>query len=107
MPRPRPFGARRRRSPADAEALTKRLSGTTGPVLDPVFALRKSVRVPPGGTATLAFITAVCDTREAALALADHYHAPGAADRAFDLAWARSRVELRHLGISAAEKMTS
>ncbi|MBN9524200.1 glycosyl transferase family 36, partial [bacterium] len=93
----------RRRSAADAEALTRRLTGTTGPVLDPVFALRKTVRVPAGGTATLAFVTAVCPTREAAVALAGHYHAPAAADRAFDLAWAHTRVELRHLGATAAE----
>ncbi|QEG29966.1 N,N'-diacetylchitobiose phosphorylase [Gemmata obscuriglobus] len=93
----------RRRGPGEPEALTKRLSGTVGSVLDPVFALRKTVRIPAGGRATLAFVTAVADTREAALALADHYHALPAADRAFDLAWAHSRVELRHLGITAAE----
>lgn len=93
----------RRRSPADAESLTKRLSGTTGAVLDPVFALRKSVKVPAGGTAALTFVTAVCPTREAAVALAGQYHTPAAADRAFDLAWARNRVELRHLGATAAE----
>lgn len=93
----------RRRGPGEPEALTRRLSGTVGSVLDPVFALRKTVRIPPGGRATLAFVTAVADTREAALALADHYHSLAAADRAFDLAWAHSRVELRHLGITAAE----
>jgi cyclic beta-1,2-glucan synthetase len=93
----------RRRALADAESLAKRLSGTTGPVLDPVFALRKSVKVPAGGTAALAFVTAVCATRDDAVALAGHYHAPAAADRAFDLAWAHSRVELRHLGMTAAE----
>jgi cyclic beta-1,2-glucan synthetase len=93
----------RRRGPADPAALTRRLTGTTGPVLDPVFALRKAVAVPPGGSATVAFVTAVCPTREAAVALARHYHAPAAAGRAFDLAWAHSRVELRHLGVSAAE----
>src|SRR6185503_15600576 len=42
-------------------------------------------------------------TREAALSLAGHYHALAAADRAFDLAWAHSRIELRHLAVSAAE----
>jgi cyclic beta-1,2-glucan synthetase len=93
----------RRRTPANPEALGRRLSGTVGPVLDPVFALRKTIRVPPRGRATLAFITAVTATREAALALAGHYHTSGAADRAFELAWAHSRVELRHLDISPAE----
>jgi len=93
----------RRRGPADPEALTRRLSGTVGPVLDPVFSLRKTIRIAPGSSATLSFVTAVAVSREAALAIADHYHTPTAAERAFDLAWARSRVELRHLTISAAE----
>jgi cyclic beta-1,2-glucan synthetase len=93
----------RRRSPAEPEALSHRLSGTVGPVLDPVFALRKTVRLAPGSSATLVFVTAMAATRETALALADHYHATVAADRAFDLAWARSRVELRHLGVSPSE----
>jgi cyclic beta-1,2-glucan synthetase len=93
----------RRRTPADPEALTRRLSSTVGPVLDPVFALRKTVRIAPGTSATLAFVTAVAQTRDEALSLAGHYHAPAAADRAFDLAWAHSRVELRHLGVTAAE----
>lgn len=93
----------RRRTPANPEALAHRLSGTVGPVLDSVFVLRKTVRLAPGTVATLSFVTAVAITREAALALAEHFHAPGAADRAFDLAWAHSRVELRHLGVTAAE----
>jgi len=93
----------RRRTPADPEALDRPLSGTAGPVLDPVFALRKTVRLAPGATATLAFATAVTETHEAALTLADHYHAPAAASRAFELAWAHSRVELRSLGVAVAE----
>ena len=93
----------RRCTPANPESLTRRLSGTTGPVLDPVFALRKTIRLPPGGRAVIAFVTAVAPTRENALALAGYYHTPTAAERVFELAWAHSRVELRHLGISAAE----
>jgi len=93
----------RRCTPANPEALTRRLSGTVGSVLDPVFALRKTVRIEAGGSTTLSFVTAVTQTREAAVGLADHYHALAAVDRVFDLAWAHSRVELRHLGITAAE----
>ena len=50
------------------------LSGTTGPVLDPVFSLRRRVRLEPGGSARVAFTTAVAESREEALALADQYH---------------------------------
>src|SRR5262249_11041342 len=79
------------------------LSGTAGAVLDPIFSLRQVVVVPPGGSATLAFSTALADTREEALALADQFHALPAVTRAFELAWAHSRVELRHLNLSVEE----
>ncbi len=62
-------------TPAAAPAgLTSKLSGTLGPVLDPVFVLRRRVRVEPGGTAVVAFSTGVADTREEALALADTFN---------------------------------
>ena len=38
------------------------LSNTTGPVLDPIVSLRQIVRLPPGGTARLAFTTGYADT---------------------------------------------
>jgi cyclic beta-1,2-glucan synthetase len=79
------------------------LSATVGPVLDPVFSLRRRLRVAPGTSASIAFTTAFADTREQALALADQYHDFGSITRAFELAWAHSQVELRHLRLSAAE----
>ena len=93
----------RRRSAANPEGLVRRLNGTLGPVLDPVFVLRQTVVLAPGTSATLMFTTALTQTRDDALALADHYRDPVSAARAFDLAWAHSRVQLRHLGITPAE----
>jgi cyclic beta-1,2-glucan synthetase len=92
----------RRRSPADPEALRQKLTGTVGAVLDPVFALRKAVGLAPGTTATLTFATGVTETREAAEAVADLYRSPVAAARAFELAYAHSRVELNDLDLSPA-----
>ena len=65
----------RGRTPANPAALDRgaRLSGTTGPVLDPVFSLRRRVRLAPGATASVAFVTGAADTREAALALAEQF----------------------------------
>ena len=65
----------RGRTPANPAALDPgaRLSGTTGPVLDPVFSLRRRVRLEPGGRARIAFVTGAADTREAATALAEHF----------------------------------
>ncbi len=79
------------------------LSGTTGPVLDPVFSLRRRFRLAPGASINLAFSTAVADSREQALALADYYHDFHGVVHAFELAWANSQVELRHLHISAEQ----
>ena len=61
----------RGRTPAHPAALDAgvRLSGTTGPVLDPVFSLRRHVRLDPKATARVAFVTGAADTLETATAL--------------------------------------
>jgi cyclic beta-1,2-glucan synthetase len=79
------------------------LSNTVGPVLDPIVSWRQRVRVPPGATVRLVLVTAVADSREAALALADKYRDPASFDRAASLAWMRSQVLLRHLNITGDE----
>ena len=93
----------RGRTPANPAALDTgcRLSGTTGPVLDPVFSLRRRVRLSPGGTARIAFVTGAAETREAAIALAEHFRELNAASRAFDLARESARKELRELGLTS------
>jgi len=77
------------------------LSGTVGSVLDPVFALRQRVRVPPGKTVRIAFWTVAAPTRSDALDLADKLHEATAFDRAVTLAWTHAQVQLSHLGIDA------
>src|SRR5262245_38865725 len=56
----------RGRTPASPAALDAdgALSGTTGPVLDPVFSLRRPLRVAPGAEARVAFVTGAADSRE-------------------------------------------
>ena len=39
------------------------LSNTTGPVLDPIVSLRRTVRLAPGATARLTFHHRVCGQR--------------------------------------------
>jgi cellobiose phosphorylase len=92
----------RGRTPANPVALGPgaRLSGTTGAVLDPVFSLRRSVPLDPGGTARLAFVTGAAETREAAAELAEHFRELDAADRAFDDAGERARQEMRGFGLT-------
>ncbi len=77
------------------------LSGTVGPVLDPIFSLRQTVRIPPGQSVRLAFSTGLAKTREEAVSLADQYHDLRVVMRAFELAWAHAQVELRHVHLSA------
>ncbi|HVL17433.1 MAG TPA: glucoamylase family protein, partial [Gemmatimonadales bacterium] len=95
----------RGRSPRDPAALDSSgpLDGTTGAVLDPVFALRVRVRLAPRQSAAVAFTTLVATTRERAFELADRYHHPYAAQRALDLAWTSAQVDLRELGITAED----
>jgi cyclic beta-1,2-glucan synthetase len=87
----------RGRTPANPQALDggAGLSGETGAVLDPVFSLRQRLRVPAGGSVNVAFTTAVADSREDALVLADTYHDYHSVGRAFELAWAHSQVEMQ------------
>ncbi|HEV3116859.1 MAG TPA: glucoamylase family protein, partial [Gemmataceae bacterium] len=95
----------RGRTPANPAALDgrTRLSGASGPVLDPILSLRRQVRIAPGRSVSIAFTTAVAETREEALALADQYHDFHGITRGFELAWAQSQVELRHLHMSAED----
>lgn len=95
----------RGRTPHAPAALDKgaKLSGTTGAVLDPIFSLRCTVVVRPFESTTVAFTTAMAETREEAVILADQYHEPRSVQRAFELAWAYNQVELRHLHISPAK----
>ncbi len=95
----------RGRTPADPAALAPgaALSNTTGPVLDPIFSLRRRLVLAPGASAVITFCTAVATSREQALQLADHYRDPQAVLRVFDLAWAHSQIELRHLRITTED----
>ncbi len=79
------------------------LSGTTGAVLDPIFAIRVKVRLEPGESESVAFTTIVATSRERIFALTDLYHGAHAARRALDLAWTSTQIELRELGISPAD----
>jgi cyclic beta-1,2-glucan synthetase len=79
------------------------LSGATGAVLDPIFALRRRVRIAPGAAARVDFWTMVASSREEILGLIDKHHNIGAFERAATLAWTQTQVQLHHLGIERAE----
>ncbi len=80
------------------------LSNTQGPVLDPIFSLRRRVTVPRGGTVRVAFWTVVAATRDEVIELCEKYADDGAFDRARTLAWTQAQVQLQHLGIRTADE---
>ena len=79
------------------------LSNTAGSVLDPIFSLRRRVRLGPGESVPVVFSTLVAPSREAAIALAEKYRDPASFERTATLAWTQAQVQLHHLGIGADE----
>jgi cyclic beta-1,2-glucan glucanotransferase len=79
------------------------LSNTSGAVLDPVFSLRRRIRLAPGAAAHITFWTLVAASRTGVLDLADKHHDSAAFERARTLAWTLARVQLFHLGIGSDE----
>lgn len=79
------------------------LSGTVGTVLDPVFALRRRVRIAAGAMVRVAFWTMVASSRDALLDLLDKHRDTTAFERASTRAWTQAQVQLRHIGIDPGE----
>jgi cyclic beta-1,2-glucan synthetase len=82
-----------------AAAHGRPLTGRTGAVLDPIFSIRRRIKLAPGATAHIDFWTMAASTREAVLDLVDKHHDTGAYERAATLAWTQEQVQLHHLGI--------
>lgn len=95
----------RGRDPSAPEGVTegRPLSNSTGPVLDPILSLRRTVRIEPGGTARIIFATLMEPSREQATDRAEVYRDPAAFERAAGLAWTQAQVQLQHLGVSPDE----
>lgn len=79
------------------------LSDTAGAVLDPIIALRRTVKLPPNESAVIDLVTGATDDRTQALALAAKYQHSRMGDRAQELAWTHSQVTLRQLNASEPE----
>lgn len=79
------------------------LSNTVGVVLDPIFSLRRRVRIPPRTTTRVAFWTLIAPSRQEAIDLVDKHRDAMAFDRATTLAWTQAQVQLHHLGIGVGE----
>jgi len=79
------------------------LSNTTGAVLDPIFSLRRRVRVTPGQKVTLTFWTIAGENRDSVMRQVDKCGDGAAFDRVRTLAWTQSQIQLFHMGIGIDE----
>jgi len=79
------------------------LSGTEGPVLDPIAAIRQRMIIDTGATVTIDMVSGAAETRDAALLLVDKYQDRRLADRVFELTWTHSQVVLRQLNAAEAD----
>jgi len=95
----------RGRSLAKPKALdaNQPLSNTVGAVLDPMMSLRQRVRIAPGQTVCVSFSVGYAENREDIIRIAEKYRDPLSVNRAFELAWTHSKMELRHLNLTAAQ----
>ena len=89
-------------TPAAMQSLSP-LSNTVGSVLDPIVALRRTISLPPHGTAIIDLVLGVTENRDAALAHVEKYQSPRMADRAFDLAWTHNQVTLHQLNATETD----
>lgn len=79
------------------------LSNSVGTVLDPIFALRRRVIIPPSGLVHVDFWTVVASTRQTLLDGVDKHRDTAAFSRATTLTWTQAQVQLHHFSITAGE----
>ncbi len=82
-----------------ANSLSSVLSGTTGAVIDPVFALRTQMEIGPRETRVVTLCIMAAESREQVVAMISRLRRPEAISTAFELAWTRAQLELRYLGM--------
>ncbi len=82
------------------------LSGTAGPVLDPVAASRCTLTLEAGQSVLVDIAYGAAHSREACIALAHRVMDRRLADRVLELAWTHGQVVLRQLNTSEASAQT-
>ncbi|NTW66725.1 MAG: cyclic beta 1-2 glucan synthetase, partial [Nitrospirae bacterium] len=95
----------RGRTAANPHAMNRQgaLSGSQGPVLDPIVAIRYRMILDPDKPATINIVTGITETREHCMGLVEKYQDRRLADRVFDLAWTHSQVLLRQINATEAD----
>jgi cyclic beta-1,2-glucan synthetase len=79
------------------------LSGSQGPVLDPIVAIRYVVTLGPGQSVVVNMITGMAETRDICQNLIEKYQDKHHQDRVFEMAWTHNQVVLRQINANEAE----
>jgi cellobiose phosphorylase len=87
---------------ANPAAMSGEFPGTCGPTLDPVMAVRRTIRLAPGQSVTLDAVWGVAPDQVAAFSLLDRYYDPNLATRVFELARMHSQILLHELQATEA-----
>lgn len=87
----------------DNHNIANTLSNTSGSVLDPIVAIRRTIPLKADASASVHFITGVADTREGALLLLSKYCDRHFIERAYEMAWFHSQGVLRHINATEAD----
>ena len=82
---------------------SKPFFGTTGSVLDPAFIQRRNLRIGPGSSGVIYFITGLDASFERAKMVATKYRSEDMVSSVFRLAYARNQVELSYLNVTSEE----
>lgn len=88
---------------SEPQCIRTRLRGKVGSVADPAFVMRRRVNLKPGETIKLVAITSVSETKDEAVHIIRRFNPEQSVDRAFQMAWNRAQIELRHLNLSHHE----
>ncbi|PSR34300.1 MAG: carbohydrate-binding protein [Sulfobacillus benefaciens] len=83
------------------------LTGSSGSVIDPAFVMRKPLHLAPGESATIYLITAVAADRSTVTGILDQLREPAQVEQGFQLAWARSQIDLHYMALTADQAVES
>lgn len=79
------------------------LSNSIGAVLDPIMSIRSRIRIYPGKTVSVYYLTGVGEKKDSVLRLADKYRSSYVINQAKELAWSQNLMELTNLDLSFDE----
>ncbi len=88
---------------SDPVALSKPLTNTAGAVLDPIMSLRRRVKINPGEKISIYYMTGIANSRDEVMDMLQKYHDLTSIERAFQLAYTRSQMEMAYLNLKAEE----